>query len=499
MQNSVSSRLAEATAPEVAQTIYAPPMRGFDAVALERMCALNEAHALMLATQGLIAKETAEAILKGIAQVRAEGPDAIDLDPQFEDSYFAFENRLGQIIGKSAAGWLHIGRSRNDIGSTLDRMAARDWCLHLLRQVNVARQACLAAAERHAETVMPGYTHLQPAQPITFGYYLANVARGIEREYDRIAAVYPRADACALGSAAFAGTSFSIDRDMTAELLGFAAIATPGLDAVASRDYVTELLWAVTSCQVLLSRVAQDLYTFTTWEFSTLRFPDSVAGTSSIMPQKKNMLPLEFFRAEAGRSIGALSGSLSAVKGSNYSIGLDSVREGLIDAWPVFARFADALPLLRLIFETAEPNAEMLLARCSANFSTATDVADGLVREHGISFRDAHHVVGRAVQMVIARGEDASGLDITTLNAAAEAEIGRTFDISEETLRGWTNPTSAVASRVVTGGPAPVSTRAMISEMTGRLEDDRATLETRSSHLRHSAQQLSERIATFLG
>ena len=499
MQNSVSSRLAEATAPEVAQTIYAPPMRGFDAAALERMCALNEAHALMLAERGLIARDTAEAILRGIAQLRAEGPEAIDLDPRFEDSYFAFENRLGEVIGKPAAGWLHIGRSRNDIGSTIDRMTTREWCLHLLAQLNVARQACLEAAGRHADTVMPGYTHLQPAQPITFGYYLANVARGMEREYDRVAAVYPRADDCALGSAAFAGTSFPIDRDMTASLLGFGNIATPGLDAVASRDFVTELLWAVTSCQVLLSRVAQDLYTFTTWEFGTLRFPDGVAGTSSIMPQKKNMLPLEFFRAEAGRSIGALAGALSAVKGSNYSIGLDSVREGLSDAWPVFQRFADALPLLRLVFETAEPDTDMLLARCSANFSTATDVADGLVREHGISFREAHHVVGRAVQMVIARGADASGLDVATLNAAAEAEIGRSFEIAEDTLRGWTDPASAVASRVVTGGPAPAPMRNMLDGMTAKLAADAAALDARQTHLRDSAHQLSERISAFLG
>lgn len=498
MKNSVSSRLTERTAAEVARTIYAPPMQGFDAAALERMCALNEAHAVMLAECGLIPTEIARTLLRGIATIRAEGPGAIDLDPQFEDSYFAFENRLGQVIGKATAGWLHIGRSRNDIGATLDRMAAREVCLGLLAEMAATRRACLAAAARHKMTVMPGYTHLQPAQPITFGYYLANVARGMERDYDRLAAVYDRADACALGMAALAGTSFAIDRPRVAQMLGFSGLATPGLDAVASRDFVTEMLWAVTSAQVLFSRVAQDFYVFTTWEFGALGFPDRVAGTSSIMPQKKNMLPLEYFRAEAGRSIGALAGALSAVKGSNYSIGLDSVREGVTDAWPTFERFRATLPLLRLIFETATPDAERLLARCSANFSTATDLADGLVRDFGVSFRDAHHVVGRAVQMVIAAGGDARQLTVQVLNAAAEEEIGRSFDLAEDKLRRWMDPVQAVSARKVPGGTAPEAVEAMLQEMQGRLDADETARAARIGHLGGAARALSTRVAALI-
>ncbi len=251
----------------------------------------------------------------------------------------------------------------------------------------------------------------------------------------RMAAVYDRADCCALGSAAFAGTSFDIDREDTAALLGFQNIAVPALDAVASRDFVTELLWAVTSAQTLLSRVAQDLYAFSTYEFAAISFPDSIAGTSSIMPQKKNMLPLEYFRAEAGRSIGALAGTLSAIKGSNFSIGLDSVREGIADAWPAFDRFQVGLPLLRLLFEKATPATERLAERCVANFSTATDLADALVKHHGLSFREAHHVVGHAVQAVIAHGGDATGLTAAVVNEAAGAEVGRRFELDDETIR----------------------------------------------------------------
>ena len=493
MKNSVSARLTERTAEEVANAIYKPSMLGFDTAALERMCALNEAHVIMLADRKLIDKEIAIDLLRGIEQIRNDGYQSIDLDPQFEDSYFAFENRLSEIIGKGTAGWLHIGRSRNDIGSTIDRMTVRDTCLDILSELNRARQACLDSAAKHTETVMPGYTHLQPAQPITFGYYLSNVLRGLEREHDRIAAVYDRADACALGSAAFAGTSFNIDRKMTADLLGFDTIATPGLDAVASRDFVTELLWGVTSLQVLLSRVASDFYVFTTWEFGSLGFPDRVAGTSSIMPQKKNMLPLEYFRAEAGRSIGALTGALSAIKGSNYSIGLDSAREGIADAWSTFARLHITLPLLSLIFETATPSAEKLRHRCNENFSTATDLADGLVREHGISFRDAHHIVGHAVQMVVFEGGNAEDLSVAILNKAAEIEIGRTFALDESTLKSWTDPISAVASRNVPGGPAPAIVKDMLSEMQARLDADQETVISRRNRLSQATARLSDR------
>lgn len=494
MKNSVSARLSERTAPEVAKAIYAPSLSNFTAAALERMCVLNEAHVVMLERRKLISTAIAQTLLAGIGRIRAEGPDSIDLDPQFEESYFAFENRLSQIAGKSAAGWIHIGRSRNDIGSTLDRMQLRDTCLTLLDGMQSAIEAGLDAALRHIDVVMPGYTHLQPAQPITLGYYFANVVSALERDLARMAAVYDRADHCALGSAAFAGTSFDIDREDTASLLGFQDIAVPGLDAVASRDFVTELLWAVTSAQTLLSRVSQDLYAFSTYEFGAISFPDSIAGTSSIMPQKKNMLPLEYFRAEAGRSIGALAGALAAVKGSNFSIGLDSVREGIADAWPVFERFEVALPLLRLLFEKATPATERLAERCVANFSTATDLADALVKHHGLSFREAHHVVGHAVQVVIAQGGNATGLTAAVVNAAAQAEIGRRFDLDDETIRAWMEPRAAVRARRNLGGPAPEQVERIVAAMRARLAMASDKRRNHRERLHHAREELRRRV-----
>lgn len=498
MKHAVSARLSERTAPEVANAIYLPGMLGFDAAALENMCRLNEAHVVMLCETGLIGREVASQILGGIAQIRREGPAAIDLDPRFEDSYFAFENRLGELIGKEATGWVHIGRSRNDIGATLDRMRARALCLEMTDAMAAARSACLAAVQRHSETIMPGYTHLQPAQPITFGYYLLNLAGGLEREHERMAAAYDRIDLSSLGAAALAGTGFAIDRARTAELLGFTGIVVPNLDAVASRDFVMELLWTAVSTLTLLSRVCQDLYAFTTAEFGALSFPDRVAGTSSIMPQKKNMLALEYFRAAAGRGLGALSGCLASVKGSNYSIGLDSVREGIADAWPALDRFAEALALLRLLLETAKPDAERLRQRCYENFATATDLADGLVREHAISFREAHHVVGAAVQLTLAAGHDARGLTPEVLRRAAESVLGRAIEVDAVTLQAWLDPVNSVRARATPGGTAPEEVLRLCATMDDRLTRDRRLIDQRQQDLTTAALRCAEAVAAAM-
>lgn len=477
-KNAVSSRLTERAAKELADVIYRPAMAGFDNQALDALLQLNEAHAVMLVEQGLIDRSVGRSILKAMARIRAEGVEAMDLDPQFEDSYFAFENRLAAIAGEDA-GFLHTGRSRNDLGATLDRMRTRSLCLRMMEGLNRARAACEAKAAEHAESIMPGYTHLQPAQPITFGYFLTNVASALSREHDKIAAVYGRINLSSLGAAALAGTSFNVDRSRVSDLLGFDGLASPCLEAVASRDFVTELLWTSTSALSMLSRVAQDMYVFCTHEFATISFPDRIAGTSSIMPQKKNMFALEYFRAAAGRSIGALSGTLANIKGSNYSIGLDSTREGIVDAWPSLALFVDAMELLRLVFECVDVKKGRLEQRCYENFSTATDLADGLVRECGLSFREAHHVVGGAVQRAIDAGLDAGGMTVETINASAVKELGRPLAITPEFVRDCLDPVRSVHARTTPGGTAPSEVRRMLAFLATKRAQDIDLVTTR--------------------
>lgn len=470
-KNAVSTRLSEPTAQELADVIYAPAMSGFDDDALDLLCQLNEAHAVMLVRKELVERQIGKSLLESIAQIRSEGVGAIDFDPQLEDNYFAFEKRLTDLAGENA-GFLHIGRSRNDLGATLDRMRARTLCIRMMEGLNSAREACEEKAAQHTESIMPGYTHLQPAQPITFGFFLTNVASGLSREHDKIASVYKRINLSSLGLAALAGTTFNVDRYLTSNLLGFNGLVKPGLEAVSSRDFVTELLWTATSTLSMLSRVAQDMYIFSSQEFAILTFPDRIAGTSSIMPQKKNMFALEYFRSAAGRSIGALTSSLTCIKGSNYSTGLDSSREGIADAWPSLEQFVDATKLLRLVFECVAVNKEGLEKKCYENFSTATDLADGLVRECGLSFRSAHHIVGDAVQKAIDSGLDASGITVDSINSAALRETGVTLEITPTFVSECLDPIRSVNARTTPGGTAPDEVARMLSDLSIKRNKD---------------------------
>ena len=496
--NAVSARLSERTAKELAEVIYRPGMASFDDAALDALCTLNEAHAIMLVEQALIDREVGRSLLIAIAGIRAGGVAGIDLDPQFEDSYFAFEHRLAEIVG-DAAGFLHTGRSRNDLGATLDRMRARTLCLGMMQGLNGARAACEAKAADHAETIMPGYTHLQPAQPITFGYFLTNVASALSREHDKIAAVYDRINLSCLGAAALAGTSFDVDRNRTADLLGFDGLAEPCLEAVASRDFVTELLWTASSTLSVLSRVCQDLYVFSTYEFAAISFPDRLAGTSSIMPQKKNMFALEYFRAAAGRGIGALCGTLANIKGSNYSIGLDATREGIADAWPALTMFVDAMELLRLLFECVDVDVERLERRCREDFSTATDLADALVRGFGLSFRDAHHVVGAAVQRAIEAGHGTSGITAETLGTAAMQTLGRPLAITPDLVRDGLDPVRAVYSRLTPGGTAPREVRRMLDALAAKRSRDTGLIDSRRRGVDDAGERLREAVQAIAG
>lgn len=497
MKNSVSSRLSEATADEIISSLYQPYMDMFDEVGLERMCVLNEAYVAILLRQKLITTEIAKKLLGGIQKLREGGIEGIDTNPQYEDSYFAFENTLSHELGPSVTGWIHVGRSRNDLGATLDRMKARDLGLAIKGQLLALRKVILDKAAEHTHTIIPGYTHLQPAQPSTFGFLLLNVATALERDFEKFCQAYERTNRSSLGTAAFAGTSFDIDRYAIADLLGFDDIVSPGIEAVASRDFVSELLSIATTSQAMISRVAGDFHIYCSSEFDILRFPDSVAGTSSIMPQKKNMFVLEFLRGEAARSIGALTSILTSVKGCNYSICWDATRSGVTDAWPALERYVTNLPLLSLVISSAQVSKD-LADRCASNFSTVTDLADGLVREHSISFREAHHIAGDAVQTTIANGGDANDLNADILSKAVNNELGRTLDITESDIRRWMDPLSSVEARTTVGGAAPTEVERQIQERREVLQKDEALLQLRSNKITEAHSQRKKVIQTIL-
>jgi argininosuccinate lyase len=469
MESKVSRRLSEETAPEVCEHVYGPRLsRDFPAV-FTHLSDVNQAHLVMLARAGLLPAADGANLAAALLRIEEVGSAAVPLDPAIEDAYFNYEAHLMRTAGAHVGGCLHVARSRNDILATMDRMRTRVALLDLLDAAREACAAALANAEQYAEVVMPGYTHLQPAQPITYGYWLLGVAESLARDLDRLQAAQPVLARCPLGAGALAGTSFPIQSQDAARLLGFSGAAPHALDAVASRDYALELMAAFAIAAVGASRVAQDFYVWCTHEFGLVDFPDRVAGTSSIMPQKKNPVVLESLKGKAGQLTGLLAGALATVKGVNFTHTGDGNRETMRGFFESADETLRIYKLLALILRSATPNTEAMLERARNDFCTATDLADALVRERGLSFREAHHVVGAVVRTAMDAKLAAHEITSAMVDEACEAQIGRTVSLGDEAVRRSLDPAITTFERTQGGGPAPQLVRARVREMQRQL------------------------------
>lgn len=494
----VSRRLTQATAPEVCTHIYAPRLRDFGP-GFPYLTEINAAHLLMLHGTGLIPAGTSATLAQALLRMEEEGAAAVPLDPQREDAYFNYEARLMDVAGADAGGRLHVARSRNDILATQDRLRARDAVLALLDALGETRAVVLHNAAAHVETVMPGYTHLQAAQPITYGYYLAGVAQAMERDMTRLRHGLDTLDACPLGAGALAGTAFPIDRAATAQWLGFSTHAPNSLDAVASRDFAWEILAAVTIATLTWGRVAQDLFVWATPEFGLIDFPDSVAGTSSIMPQKKNPVALEYLKGKGGHMLGLLTASLAALKGTHFTHTGDGNRETMRGFWEAMDEALRCVDLLRLVLAHATPQPATMLQRARRDFSSATDLADLLVRDAGMSFREAHHVVGAVVREALDRQLPACEIDSALVDRAALAHTGRALHLDPQEVAACLDPVHGVAARLAPGGPAPSLVRAQVEAQLAALAEDRAAIARRRDAVAVRRAMLKRAVAALAG
>lgn len=459
MESKVSRRLKEATAQEVCEHIYAPRLQRDFGSGFRSLNDINQAHLVMLERAGLLDRATASTIAAAMLEMEEAGPAMVELDPAREDAYFNYEAHLMNLAGPDAGGRLHMARSRNDILATQDRLRARELTFSLIDALCTLQKTLLRQAEAYADTVMPGYTHLQPAQPITYGFYLAAVAEAVARDIQRIEQAQARLESCPLGAGALAGTAFPIQREESARLLGFKGIVPNALDAVASRDFALELLSAMAIGGVTWSRVAQDYFVWCTHEFGLIDFPDSVAGTSSIMPQKKNPVVLEHLKGKAGHLVGLLMAALTTVKGVNFTHTGDGNRESVRSLWEAGDECLRIVKLLELVIRTARPQEATMLRRVSEDFSSATDLADALVRDADLSFREAHHVVGAVVRSAMDAGIPAHSITSAMVDVAAVEQLGRKVQLTDDTVRRCVDPKAGVQSRTVPGGPAPVRVR----------------------------------------
>ena len=356
----------------------------------------SKAHATMLAAQGIIAKEDARKILAGLDRVLAEiEAGGYQYSRDLEDIHMHVEERLRQLIGP-AAGRLHTARSRNDQVATDFRLYVRDWIDAADAALADLQLALARKAEEHAELAMPGFTHLQPAQPVTFGHHLLAYVEMLRRDRGRLRDARARLNESPLGAAALAGTSFPIDRHMTAEALGFDRPAANSLDAVADRDFVLETLSAAAITAVHLSRFAEEIVLWMTPQFGFVRLSDRFTTGSSIMPQKRNPDAAELVRAKVGRIAAAFQSLVIVMKGLPLAYAKD-MQEDKEVAFDALASLRLAILAMTGMTEDLKPEAAAMLAAAAAGYSTATDLADWLVGNLNLPFREAHHITGRIV------------------------------------------------------------------------------------------------------
>jgi argininosuccinate lyase len=434
---------------------------GFDKRLAPQDIRASKAHAAMLADAGIIAPEDAMAIIKGLDQVAAEiDSGKMIFSRALEDVHMNVESRLKEVIG-TPAGRLHTARSRNDQVATDFRLYVRGGLDGLDDALAALQLAFVRKAEAHAATVMPGFTHLQPAQPVTFGHHLLAYVEMIGRDRGRLADARTRLNECPLGSAALAGTSFPIDRHATAKALGFDKPTDNSLDAVSDRDFVLETLAAASICAVHLSRFAEEVVLWSTPQFGFIKLSDKFTTGSSIMPQKRNPDAAELTRAKVGRIAGAFQSLLIVMKGLPLAYSKD-MQEDKEVAFDALDSLALAIAATTGMVEDMQPQEKVLLAAAGGGYSTATDLADWLVRVLKMPFRDAHHVTGRIVAVAEAKNLPLDKLSLADMQVVEPRITDDVFSVL--------SPQNSVASRVSHGGTAPQNVAKMAAAWRKRLE-----------------------------
>jgi argininosuccinate lyase len=411
------------------------------------------AWARALARTGLLSSPEHESIAKGLMRIREElETGTFPFRPELEDIHINIERRLVELVGP-AGGKLHTGRSRNDQIALDERLYLKDVCHGVDDGLRQIQRALIGRAAESVDVAMPGYTHLQRAQPILLAHHLLAYVFMLDRDRGRVAACRARADVLPLGAAALAGAAFPIDREALAADLGFASVTPNSLDAVSDRDYVLEFLAAAAIIGMHLSRLAADLTLWATAEFGFVEMADGFATGSSIMPQKKNPDVAELVRGKSGRLYGNLMAVLTIMKGLPlaYNSDLQEDKEPLFDSVDTLAAMVSVLPPL---VSTLSFRPERMRQAAGENFATATDVADYLVRK-GLPFREAHEVVGRIVRYGLEQGRDLLQLSV--------AELRRFSDLIDQDVVDAMSVEASLRARLVTGGTAPDAVRASLA------------------------------------
>ena len=423
-----------------------------DARLFKAVVNINIAHIVMLLEQNILKKSDGAKLLKALLKLSNE-----ELDASAEDIHMALEEAVLKEVDEDAGGNLHIAKSRNDQVATAIRMELRNELLRLMQAISHFQHHMVEVAEEHLKTVILEYTHLQPAQPVTFAHYLLSQYSALERDIQRLQGVYTRVNLNPLGAGALATTSFPINRGRTTKLLGFDGLAENSIDAVGSRDFIIETLAVLTLIALNLSRFAEDLIIWSSPDFGVVELPDEFTSTSSIMPQKKNPEVLEVIRARASHVLGYLLASATALKSlpSTYNLDFQEITpklwESIENVYASLDMFHKLLPKLKV--------ANNISPKANASFVAATELANMLTRKYDVPFRKAHKIVGFFVKSLV--NEKQTFVDATpaSLQKAAEEAAGIKLTVEVEDLKILLDPLSLVEACNIKGGPAPTEVK----------------------------------------
>jgi len=459
---------------------------------LDHYIAVDRAHAVMLAEQKIITPDEASVLLGAIEALDIDEIRAAEYDGSVEDLFFYLQREITAGCGDpDVAGRLHTARSRNDIDVTIYRLYLRGQTLALIDASQALRRVFLDLAGRHHESLIPAYTHTQPAQPSTLAHFLLAMAENTSRDIMRLRRAYENMNRCPLGACAITTTGFDIDRFRVADLLGFDGPTRNAYGSIASVDYFTEFLGAVATLLINTGKFAQEFLLMAMMEFDVIRLPDGYVQSSSIMPQKRNPVAVEHVRAIASKALGQALGVLTSVHNTPFG-DINDVEDDLQPL--IFSATRDAIRAVSLLantLEAAEFNIELLRERAGSNFITVTELADTIVRKDGLPFSKAHAIVATCVRQA---SEQNAAIDHDMLQAAASSN-GRELTLSASELEQALSPENFVNVRSIHGGPAADETRSALEEQRTAETDDTAWRDRAGARLDEAAKRLADATA----
>jgi argininosuccinate lyase len=459
---------------------------------LEAVIKINQAHVTMLLEQQIIKPFTAKNLLAALNEIDPK----MDLDKSLEDVHLAVEEEINNKVSKDVAGNLHIAKSRNDQVATAIRMTLRTSLLDLINLTVNLQNSLIGLAELHTETLVPSYTHLHPAQPVTFAHVLVSYVDALQRSITRLNEILPRINLCPMGAGAIATTSFPINRERIAKLLGFSGVLENSVDAVGSRDFILETLAALTILAVDVSRVAEDLLVWSSPDFGIIDLPESFAFTSSIMPQKKNPDVLEVIRARMSQILGNFVASATTLKAlpSGYNLDLQELTPKM---WESINTVSASLSVLSELAPNLEVNNDVF-SKQVLKYSTTTELANLLVKKYDVAFRTSHKIIGAVVKTLLDNKLVLSDLKPELLNKTAKDVAGITLTVKVADIKDSIDPKKFVESHKTLGGPAPIEVKRMLKNRKQLTACSKKSLKTHKKGLEDADLQLKSAVQSCI-